>query len=144
MPWGSCLLSSWWGQWGAGWAPCWPPPAPPCCLTLASSSTLLRCRGTNYRAPHGIPIDLLDRLLIINTQPYSEKEIRRILDIRWGRGGGGDTKESVRPARGEAPAYRCRPERVHRGRPPVVAASRHGGERSGHGRSQTPHALCRP
>ena len=50
---------------------------------------MLRCRGTNYRAPHGIPIDLLDRLLIINTQPYSEKEIRRILDIRWGRGGGG-------------------------------------------------------
>lgn len=40
------------------------------------------CRGTNYRAPHGIPIDLLDRLLIINTQPYSEKEVRRILDIR--------------------------------------------------------------
>lgn len=26
------------------------------------------CRGTNYRSPHGIPIDLLDRLLIINTQ----------------------------------------------------------------------------
>ena len=43
---------------------------------------LLCRRGTNYRAPHGIPIDLLDRLLIINTQPYSEKEIRKILDIR--------------------------------------------------------------
>ena len=40
------------------------------------------CSGTNYRAPHGIPIDLLDRLLIINTQPYGEKEIRKILDIR--------------------------------------------------------------
>ena len=40
------------------------------------------CSGTSYRAPHGIPIDLLDRLLIINTQPYGEKEVRRILDIR--------------------------------------------------------------
>jgi DNA helicase TIP49 (TBP-interacting protein) len=35
------------------------------------------------RSPHGIPIDLLDRLLIISTEPYSEKEIRQILDIRW-------------------------------------------------------------
>jgi RuvB-like protein 2 len=34
------------------------------------------------RSPHGIPIDLLDRLLIISTQPYSEKELRLILDIR--------------------------------------------------------------
>jgi hypothetical protein len=40
------------------------PPHPPC------------------RSPHGIPIDLLDRLLIISTEPYSEKELRRILDIR--------------------------------------------------------------
>ena len=42
----------------------------------------VRGRGTNYRAPHGIPIDLLDRLLIITTQPYTEREIRRIVDIR--------------------------------------------------------------
>lgn len=35
-------------------------------------------------SPHGIPIDLLDRLLIISTQPYTEKEIRQILAIRWG------------------------------------------------------------
>ena len=33
-------------------------------------------------SPHGIPIDLLDRLLIISTEPYTEKEIRQILDIR--------------------------------------------------------------
>ena len=41
-----------------------------------------RIRGTTYSSPHGIPIDLLDRLLIISTQPYSEKEIRQILVIR--------------------------------------------------------------
>ena len=34
------------------------------------------------RSPHGIPIDLLDRLLIIATQPYTEKELHTILDIR--------------------------------------------------------------
>jgi DNA helicase TIP49 (TBP-interacting protein) len=34
------------------------------------------------RSPHGIPIDLLDRLLIISTEPYTEREIRQILDIR--------------------------------------------------------------
>ena len=29
-----------------------------------------------------MPLDLLDRCLIITTQPYSEDEIRNILDIR--------------------------------------------------------------
>lgn len=42
-----------------------------------------RIRGTNYTSPHGIPIDLLDRLLIISTQPYTEKEIKQILAIRY-------------------------------------------------------------
>lgn len=44
--------------------------------------TLFRIRGTNYQSPHGIPIDLLDRLLIIATSPYTEKETRQILKIR--------------------------------------------------------------
>ena len=39
-------------------------------------------RGTSNRSPHGLPIDLIDLLLIISTQPYSEKEIRQILTIR--------------------------------------------------------------
>lgn len=39
--------------------------------------------GTNYRAPHGIPVDLLDRLLIVNTQPYSESELKKILELRF-------------------------------------------------------------
>lgn len=38
--------------------------------------------GDKCRSPHGIPIDLLDRLLIISTQPYTEKELHAILDIR--------------------------------------------------------------
>ena len=39
-------------------------------------------RGTNYKSPHGIPIDLLDRLLIIATTAYSPAEMQKILEIR--------------------------------------------------------------
>ncbi|KAK9670235.1 hypothetical protein RND81_13G188200 [Saponaria officinalis] len=51
-------------------------------LVVATNRGHTKIRGTNYKSPHGIPIDLLDRLLIIATQPYSEDEIRSILDIR--------------------------------------------------------------
>lgn len=51
-------------------------------LVVATNRGITRIRGTNYKSPHGIPIDLLDRLLIISTEPYTETEIRAILDIR--------------------------------------------------------------
>ncbi|CAI0463839.1 unnamed protein product [Linum tenue] len=51
-------------------------------LVVATNRGITTIRGTNYKSPHGIPIDLLDRLLIITTQPYSKDEIRKILDIR--------------------------------------------------------------
>jgi len=51
-------------------------------LVVATNRGITRIRGTNYKSPHGIPIDLLDRLLIISTQPYSEKELGQILEIR--------------------------------------------------------------
>ena len=51
-------------------------------LVVATNRGITTIRGTNYKSPHGIPIDLLDRLLIITTQPYTEDEIRQILDIR--------------------------------------------------------------
>lgn len=41
-------------------------------------------RGTSYQSPHGIPIDLLDRLLIVSTSPYTEKDTKQILRIRCG------------------------------------------------------------
>ncbi|KAK0094390.1 hypothetical protein PV326_011044 [Microctonus aethiopoides] len=43
-----------------------------------------RCviRGTDVVAPHGIPLDLLDRLLIIRTLPYSTSEIEQIVKLR--------------------------------------------------------------
>jgi len=39
-------------------------------------------RGTEIRAPHGIPLDLLDRVLIIRTMPYSQEEMVEIIKIR--------------------------------------------------------------
>ena len=51
-------------------------------LVVATNRGITRIRGTNYKSPHGIPIDLLDRLLIISTVPYTEKEIKHILKIR--------------------------------------------------------------
>ena len=51
-------------------------------LVVATNRGITKIRGTNYRSPHGIPIDLLDRLLIISTSPYTEDELRKILDIR--------------------------------------------------------------
>ena len=51
-------------------------------IILATNRGITNIRGTNYKGPHGMPLDLLDRLLIINTVPYSEKEIRQILEIR--------------------------------------------------------------
>lgn len=51
-------------------------------LIMATNRGITRIRGTNYQSPHGIPIDLLDRLLIISTIPYDESEIRQILKIR--------------------------------------------------------------
>jgi len=51
-------------------------------LVVATNRGITRIRGTNYRSPHGIPIDLLDRLLIVSTEPYTEKELNLILAIR--------------------------------------------------------------
>jgi len=51
-------------------------------IILATNRGITTIRGTNYKSPHGIPIDLLDRLLIVPTASYSEKEIKQILRIR--------------------------------------------------------------
>jgi len=51
-------------------------------VIIATNRGITTIRGTNYKSPHGLPLDLLDRLLIITTNPYSEDELRQILDIR--------------------------------------------------------------
>ncbi len=51
-------------------------------IILASNRGFAKIRGTDIVSPHGIPLDLLDRLLIITTEPYSREEIRKIIEIR--------------------------------------------------------------
>ncbi|KAJ4443321.1 RuvB-like 2, partial [Periplaneta americana] len=51
-------------------------------VIMATNRGITRIRGTNYRSPHGIPIDLLDRMIIVSTSPYQEKDLKEILKIR--------------------------------------------------------------
>ena len=51
-------------------------------IVLATNRGMTTVRGTDEVAPHGMPRDLLDRLLIITTKPYTEDEIREILKLR--------------------------------------------------------------
>jgi RuvB-like protein 1 (pontin 52) len=39
-------------------------------------------RGTEIRSPHGMPLDLLDRVMIIRTMPYNREEMAQIIRIR--------------------------------------------------------------
>jgi hypothetical protein len=45
-------------------------------------SGICEVRGTDIPSPHGVPVDLLDRLVIIRTLPYSPAEMVQILAIR--------------------------------------------------------------
>ncbi|RSH85298.1 RuvB-like protein 2 [Saitozyma podzolica] len=51
-------------------------------VVMASNRGVTRIRGTKYQSPHGIPADLLDRMLIISTKKYSQEEMREIVRIR--------------------------------------------------------------
>ncbi|XP_026472502.1 ruvB-like 2 isoform X1 [Ctenocephalides felis] len=51
-------------------------------VIMATNRGITRIRGTNYRSPHGIPIDLLDRMIIVPTKPYVEDELMEIIKIR--------------------------------------------------------------
>merc|ERR1711988_597296 len=51
-------------------------------LVVATNRGITKIRGTDYESPHGLPVDLLDRLLIITTEPYNSDDIKKILQIR--------------------------------------------------------------
>ncbi|KAH7728219.1 AAA family ATPase Rvb2 [Aphelenchoides avenae] len=51
-------------------------------LVMATNKGIVNIRGTTLSSPHGIPLDLLDRSLIIRTEPYQEEDYREILKIR--------------------------------------------------------------
>lgn len=51
-------------------------------VIMASNRGNTQIRGTDYRSPHGLPLDFLDRVVIISTHSYSPDEIQQILSIR--------------------------------------------------------------
>lgn len=51
-------------------------------VIFATNRGMTEVKGTDMRAPHGIPIDLLDRCMIIRTEPYAIEEKAVIIQIR--------------------------------------------------------------
>lgn len=51
-------------------------------VVMATNRGISKIRGTEYTSAHGIPFDLLDRLMIISTQPYGVEDLRQILQVR--------------------------------------------------------------
>ncbi|KAE9420586.1 hypothetical protein Angca_003908, partial [Angiostrongylus cantonensis] len=51
-------------------------------VVFATNRGMSKVRGSGEMSPHGVPRDLLDRLLIIPTIDYSLDELKRIISIR--------------------------------------------------------------
>ncbi|EEY65914.1 Holliday junction ATP-dependent DNA helicase ruvB [Phytophthora infestans T30-4] len=51
-------------------------------VVFATNRGVCQIRGTDISSPHGVPLDLLDRMLIIRTMPYSVEEMVQIIKIR--------------------------------------------------------------
>ena len=51
-------------------------------VVFATNRGVCTIRGTDVLSPHGIPVDLLDRMLIIRTMPYALEEMIQIVSIR--------------------------------------------------------------
>ena len=49
-------------------------------VVFATNRGICEIRGTDMDSPHGIPVDLLDRLVIIRTLPYTPEEIVQVRD----------------------------------------------------------------
>ena len=45
-------------------------------VAFATTRGVCKIRGIDVLAPHGVPVDLLDRMLIVRTMPYSGEEIQ--------------------------------------------------------------------
>jgi len=51
-------------------------------IIFATNRGITTVKGTDIKSPHGMPLDLLDRLLIINTRAYDKEDIKEIIKIR--------------------------------------------------------------
>lgn len=47
-------------------------------VVFATNRGICTIRGTEIQSAHGIPVDLLDRMLIARTLPYSVEEIKHV------------------------------------------------------------------
>jgi RuvB-like protein 1 (pontin 52) len=51
-------------------------------VVFATNRGICTVRGTDVLSPHGVPVDLLDRMLIIRTLVYPIEEVIQIIAIR--------------------------------------------------------------
>ena len=51
-------------------------------VIFATNRGICEIKGTDMSALHGVPVDLLDRLVIIRTLPYAAEEMQKILAVR--------------------------------------------------------------
>jgi RuvB-like protein 2 len=51
-------------------------------VIMASNRGNAQMNGSNNRSPHGLPLDFLDRVVIISTSPYDKEETQQLLSIR--------------------------------------------------------------
>jgi TBP-interacting protein len=51
-------------------------------IIMATNRGMTKIYGTDIESPHGIPLDILDRLLIIPVRPYTRDEVKEIVRIR--------------------------------------------------------------
>jgi RuvB-like protein 1 (pontin 52) len=72
-------------------------------VIFATNRGVCTVRGTDILAPHGVPVDLLDRMLIVRTLPYALEEMVTIMGIR-AAAEGVDVDEGALSRLGEAGA----------------------------------------
>merc|ERR1712118_538331 len=51
-------------------------------VVFATNRGICTIRGTEIVSPHGMPVDLLDRMVIVRTLGYSVDEIVQVISIR--------------------------------------------------------------
>jgi len=51
-------------------------------IIMATNRGITKIYGTDIESPHGVPLDILDRLLIIPVRPYTRDEVKEIIKVR--------------------------------------------------------------
>lgn len=96
-------------------------------IVLATNRGMAKIRGTDEVAPHGMPLDMLDRLLIVRTRPYTRDEIEEIVRIRAEEEGVKLSEDAVKKL-GEIGEQRSLRYAIHLMQPARIVAHRKGRE----------------